>query len=111
MEGEEFNNYIKESKEVKKLTIKDISKILDQSSINEFINKFEGLSNQTNIFQNKLVREYVDQVLDKEVDSRFANFIIKMRDIYYKKKQLQPLKAKKRFVVGMREIEKYQRLK
>jgi ribosomal protein L7Ae-like RNA K-turn-binding protein len=33
-----------------------------------------------------------------------------MREIYFKKKGTNPLKAKRRFVVGMREIEKFIRL-
>jgi selenocysteine insertion sequence-binding protein 2 len=48
--------------------------------------------------------------LDYELDKKFGDFIVKMRDLYYKKKQINPLKAKRRFVVGMREIEKYIRL-
>ena len=48
----------------------------------------------------------MDQILDKNFEKTFSNFIVKLRDIYYKKKSIAPLKAKKRIIVGMREIEK-----
>ena len=53
----------------------------------------------------------MDQILDKDFEEVFSNFIIKLRDIYYKKKSIAPLKAKKRIVLGMREIEKNIKLK
>ena len=40
----------------------------------------------------------------------FSTFIIKLRDVYYKKKNIAPLKVKKRIIGGMREIEKYLKL-
>ena len=59
----------------------------------------------------KPIREYVDQILDKNFEKIFSDFIIKLRDVYYKKKLIAPLKAKKRIVLGMREIEKNIKLK
>ena len=59
----------------------------------------------------KPIREYVDQILDKNFEKIFSGFIIKLRDVYYKKISVAPLKAKKRIVVGMREIEKSIKLK
>lgn len=54
---------------------------------------FEGIENPK---QKHLIREYVDQILDKKLDEKFSNFIIKLRDLYYKKKTNAPLKAKKK---------------
>ena len=91
------------------MNIKNLQKITNNQLINEYVNKFEGIQPGTN-YKKKFVREYVDQILNPELDKKFSDFIIKMREIYFKKKQLNPLKAKRRFVVGLREIEKFIRL-
>ena len=110
MQGEEFNNYLKEHKDLKKISLKQLQKISgNKSFMNEYIKNFEGLQPGTN-FNKKIIREYVDQILSPEFDKKFSDFVEKIREMYFKKKQLNPLKAKKRFVVGMREVEKYIRL-
>ena len=75
------------------------------------LNKEDNKNNDNNNkVTKKPIREYVDQILDKNFEKIFSNFIIKLRDVYYKKKSIAPLKAKKRIVAGMREIEKYIKL-
>jgi len=79
LEGEEFNNYLKEHKDLKRISLKQLEKVSNNKSlINEYIKNFEGLQPGTN-YNRKIVREYLT-------------------------------KAKKRYVVGMREVEKYIRL-
>jgi hypothetical protein len=109
LKGSEFNDYISQNSHLKKVNIKNLQKISESNLISDYINKYEGIQPGTNI-NKKVIREYVDQILDPEVDKKFGDFIVKMRDIYYKKKATNPLKAKRRFVVGMREIEKFLRL-
>lgn len=106
--GSEFQNIVQQA-ELKKINIKNLQKVADQELLKEYIQKFEGIQPETN-FNSKIIREYVDQILDKEVDKKFGDFIVKMRDIYFKKKASNPLKAKRRFVVGMREVEKHIKL-
>lgn len=109
LQGKEFNDYLKDSKELKKLNYKTIQKLANPQVVDEFIGKFEGILPVSNI-KKKLIREYVDQLLDKDFDKKFGDFIIKLRDIYYKKKLIKPSKAKRRFVVGFREVNKKIRL-
>lgn len=109
LKGSEFNNYVSQNSHFKKVNIKNLQKVSESNLMSEYIYKYEGIQAGTNI-NKKVIREYVDQILDPEVDKKFGDFIVKMRDIYYKKKITNPLKAKRRFVVGMREIEKYLRL-
>lgn len=109
LKGSEFNNYVSQNSHFKKVNIKNLQKVSESNLMSEYIYKYEGIQAGTNI-NKKVIREYVDQILDPEVDKKFGDFIVKMRDIYYKKKISNPLKAKRRFVVGMREIEKYLRL-
>ena len=108
LNGKELNDYLKKHKNIDKITINQLKTILPKEDLEEYMKNFEGIENPK---QKHLIREYVDQILDKKLDEKFSNFIIKLRDLYYKKKTNAPLKAKKRFVVGMREIEKYLRLK
>ena len=109
LSGIELNNYLKEHTLLKKVDLRSLRKIADEKTIESYIKTFEGILPDVNI-NKRIIREYVDQILDNEVDKKFGDFIVKMRDLYNKKKQLNPLKAKKRFVVGMREIEKFIRL-
>lgn len=109
LNGIELNNYLKEHTILKKVDIKSLKKIADDKIIDTYIKNFEGIIPAINA-NKRIIREYVDQILDSELDKKFGDFIVKMRDLYYKKKQNNPLKAKRRFVVGMREIEKYLRL-
>lgn len=90
---------------MKRLNYKNIQKFSNSEVVDEFIDKFEGILPGTNIRQ-KFIREYVDQILDKDFDKKFSDFIVKLREIYYKKKQIKPAKAKKRFVAGFREVHK-----
>ena len=108
LNGKELNDYLKKHKNIDKITINQLKTILPKEDLEEYMKNFEGIENPK---QKHLIREYVDQFLDNKLDEKFSNFIIKLRDLYYKKKTNAPLKAKKRFVVGMREIEKYLRLK
>ena len=117
--GKELTSLIKENKNIDKTNILLINSILPEEEANSFVNKYEGLTkaefskNDEDSKKNnniKPIREYVDQILDKNFEKLFSNFIIKLRDIYYKKKSVAPLKAKKRIVAGMREIEKYIKL-
>jgi selenocysteine insertion sequence-binding protein 2 len=108
LNGKELNDYLKKHKNIDKITIKQLKTILPKEDFEEYMKNFEGIENPK---QKHLIREYVDQILDNKLDEKFSNFIIKLRDLYYKKKTNAPLKAKKRFVVGMREIEKYLKLK
>lgn len=94
---------------MKKVDLKNLQKIADEKTINTYIKNFEGVLPEVNL-NKRIIREYVDQMLDIDLDKKFGDFIVKMRDMYHKKKQANPLKAKKRFVVGMREIEKHIRL-
>jgi len=126
MNGKELTSLMKENKNIYKTNIDLVNLLLPEDQANNFFKKYEGLSqyqqnyskieNNNNINGNNLhlknqvskkpIREYVDQFLDKEFEKVFSAFICKLRDIYYKKKSVAPLKAKKRIVVGMREIEK-----
>jgi ribosomal protein L7Ae-like RNA K-turn-binding protein len=108
LQGSEFNNSI-ENSELKKISLKSLNKIADQKLVKTYVQRYEGIAPDSNV-NKKIIREYVDQILDNEFDKRFSDFVVKMRDIYFKKKLLNPLKVKKRFVVGMREIEKYLKL-
>ena len=125
MNGKELTNIIKENKNIDKTNIDLVNLLLNKDQANNFIKNYEGLSqfqqdelnkrdNKNNENDNKgskkPIREYVDQILDKNFEKIFSNFIIKLRDVYYKKKSIAPLKAKKRIVVGMREIEKHIKL-
>lgn len=103
LNGKEFNDYLKENKELKRLNYKSIQKFSGAEVVQEFIEKFEGVLPGTNVSK-KFIREYVDQILDKDFDKKFSDFIVKLREIYYKKKQTKPSKAKKRFVAGFREV-------
>ncbi len=73
--------------------------------MDEFIDKYEGVLPGVNLGK-KFIREYVDQILDREFDKKLSNFLVKLREIYFKKKLIKPSKAKKRFVVGFREVHK-----
>ena len=123
MNGKEIISLIKENKNIDKTNMDVVNLLMPNEQANNFLKKYQGLSqypqnqikndNYKNIDSNiskKPVREYVDQVLDKDFEKLFSNFIIKLRDIYYKKKSVAPLKAKKRVLLGMREIEKKLRL-
>ena len=108
LNGKELNEYLKKHKNIDKTNIHQLKTILPKEDLDEYMKNFEGIENPN---KKNLVREYVDQILDKKLDEKFSNFIVKLRDLYYKKKTNHPLKAKKRFVVGMREIEKFLKLK
>ena len=123
MNGKELTSLIQTNKNIDKTNLDLVNLLLPEEQANNFLKKYEGLSiyqqnyikqneenknqnNNENKLNKKPVREYVDQILDKNFEKIFSNFIIKLRDVYYKKKSVAPLKAKKRIVVGMREIEK-----
>ena len=105
--GKDLTDYLHQHKDIDKINFNQLQTFIPEDIMKRYLNEFEGLQNPS---QKKIVREYVDQVLDKSLDNKFAAFIEKLRDIYYRKKANAPLKAKKRFVVGMREIEKYIKL-
>jgi hypothetical protein len=105
--GKDLTEYLHQHKDIDKINFNQLQTFIPEDIMKKYLNEFEGLQNPS---QKKIVREYVDQVLDKNLDNKFAAFIEKLRDIYYRKKANAPLKAKKRFVVGMREIEKYIKL-
>lgn len=109
MNIEKLNEYLKENKKVNKINLTSLEKIADKDVINKYIEEVEGLQPGFN-YKNKVIREYVDQELSSELDVKITDFIVKIRDLYFKKKQKEPLKAKKRLVVGMREVEKYLKL-
>jgi hypothetical protein len=109
LEGIEFNQFLKEHQDIKKININNLQKISDGEFIQKYVNKFEGVLPGTN-YKKKFIREYVDQILSPDLDKRFSDFIVRMREIYFKKKQANPLKARRRYVVGLREVEKYIRL-
>jgi len=96
---------LKENKELRRINFKNIQKFSNPNIVKEFIDKYEGILPGTNIGK-KFIREYVDQILNKDFDKKFSDFVIKLRDIYFKKKQVKPSKAKKRFIVGFREVYK-----
>ena len=110
MNGKDLSSLIKENKNIDKINLSLINKLLPEEEANSFIKKYTGI-NVCPKLTKKPIREYVDQILDKDFEEVFSNFIIKLRDIYYKKKSIAPLKAKKRIVLGMREIEKNIKLK
>ena len=110
MNGKDLSLLIKEKKNIDKINLSVINKLLPEEEANSFIKKYTGIKEYEKTSK-KPIREYVDQILDKNFEEIFSNFIIKLRDIYYKKKSIAPLKAKKRIVLGMREIEKSIRLK
>ena len=110
MNGKDLSSLIKENKNIDKINLSLINKLLPEEEANSFIKKYTGI-NECPKSTKKPIREYVDQILDKDFEEVFSNFIIKLRDIYYKKKSIAPLKAKKRIVLGMREIEKNIKLK
>lgn len=105
LNGKEFNDYLKTNKELKRLNYKNIQKFTNTEIVDEFIKNYEGILPGIKIGK-KFIREYVDQILDKDFDKIFSDFIVKLREIYFKKKQVKPSKAKKRFVVGFREVYK-----
>ena len=117
MNGKELTSLIKENKDIDKIDLSLINQLLPEEQANSFIKKYAGISKAENSKDlndktaKKPIREYVDQILDKNFEKIFSDFIVKLRDIYYKKKSVAPLKAKKRIVVGMREIEKSIKLK
>ena len=117
MNAKQLTSLIKENKDIDKIDLSVINLLLPGEQANSFIKKYVGISKAENIQKQsekvtkKPIREYVDQILDKNFEKIFSDFIIKLRDIYYKKKSIAPLKAKKRIVVGMREIEKCIKLK
>ena len=94
LQGEEFNNYLKEHKDLKRISLKQLEKlsINNKSIMNDYIKNFEGLQPGTN-YHKKIIREYVDQILSPEFDKKFSEFVIKLREIYFKKKQTNPLKV------------------
>ena len=110
MNGKDLSLLIKEKKNIDKINLSVINKLLPEEEANSFIKKYTGIKEYEKTSK-KPIREYVDQILDKNFEEIFSNFIIKLRDIYYKKKSIAPLKAKKRIVLGMREIEKSIKLK
>ena len=117
MNGKELTSLIKENKDIDKIDLNLINELLPEEEANSFVKKYAGVSkadnskNNSNSNNTKPIREYVDQILDKNFEKIFSDFIIKLRDVYYKKKSIAPLKAKKRIVLGMREIEKNIKLK
>ena len=118
MNGKELTSLIKENKDIDKIDLNLINILLPEEQANSFDKKYTGISkaensqnNSENTNNKKPIREYVDQILDKNFEKIFSDFIIKLRDVYYKKKSIAPLKAKKRIVLGMREIEKNIKLK
>ena len=128
MNGKELTSLIKDNKNIDKTNLDLVNLLLTEEQANNFFKKYEGISkysqstkkeehnnkkndnDNNNKVSKKPVREYVDQILDKNFEKIFSNFIIKLRDVYYKKKAIAPLKAKKRIVLGMREIEKHIKL-
>ena len=117
MNGKELTSLIKENKDIDKIDLSLINQLLPEEQANSFIKKYAGISKAENSKDlndktaKKPIREYVDQILDKNFEKIFSDFITKLRDVYYKKISVAPLKAKKRIVVGMREIEKSIKLK
>ena len=116
MNGKELTTLLEENKDIDKIDLSLINLLLPKEQANSFVKKYAGISKVLNNHDNnnaakKPIREYVDQILDKNFEKIFSDFIEKLRDLYYKKKSVTPLKAKKRFVVGMREIEKSIKLK
>ena len=115
MNGKELSSLIKENKEIDKIDLSLINQLLQEEQAN--FKKYAGISKAENSKDlndktaKKPIREYVDQILDKNFEKIFSDFITKLRDVYYKKISVAPLKAKKRIVVGMREIEKSIKLK
>ena len=107
LNGKELTEFLKKHKDIEKIHLNQIQTFIPQDIMKKYLLEYEGVQNPS---QKKFIREYVDQVLDKTLDSKFSSFIEKLRDLYYKKKNVAPLKVKKRFVVGMREIEKFIRL-
>lgn len=107
LNGKELTEFLKNHKDIEKINLHQIQTFIPEEIMKKYLVEYEGLQNPS---QKKIIREYVDQILDKSLDEKFSKFIEKLRDLYYKKKSVAPLKAKKRFVVGMREIEKFIRL-
>lgn len=105
----ELNQYLKEHTKIPKIDIKSLGKVAKKTTIDEYVKKFEGLMPNSS-YEGRMIREYVDQILNKDIDDKISNFIVKLRDIYFKKKEREPLKAKKRFVVGIKEVEKFLKL-
>lgn len=103
LKGKEFNDYLKEHKDLKRVTYKCLEKFTNKNTVENYINKFEGPSLGVNSGKS-LIREYVDQILDKKFDKNVGDFFEKLRDIYFKKKQKTPTKAKRRIVSGFREV-------
>lgn len=111
MNKEDFNKYLKDNKKVVKINLNSLSKIACNTEIINYIKNYEGLrEDKVNNYKKELIREYVDQELSKDLDKKIEAFIVKLRDIYYKKKEKEPLKAKKRIIAGMKEVEKHLRL-
>lgn len=107
LNGKELTEFLKNHKDIEKINLHQIQTFIPEEIMKKYLVEYEGLQNPS---QKKIIREYVDQILDKSLDEKFTKFIEKLRDLYYKKKSVAPLKAKKRFAVGMREIEKFIRL-
>ena len=104
-EGKEFNDYLKEHKDLKRVTYNCLEKFTNKKIVDNYVHKFEGPLPGINIGKS-MIREYVDQILDKNFEKNVSDFIEKLRDIYYKKKQKTPAKAKRRIVSGFREVHK-----
>lgn len=107
LNGKDITEFLKKHKDIEKINLNQIQTFIPEDIMKKYLQEYEGIQNPS---QKKIIREYVDQVLDKTLDTKFSSFIEKLRDLYYKKKTVAPLKVKKRFVVGMREIEKFIRL-
>ena len=101
LQGEEFNNYLKEHKDLKRISLNQLEKLSNSKSlVNQYIKNFEGLQ-PGSINNKKMVREYVDQELCFEFDKKFSDFVEKIREMYFKKKQSNPLKVSKLILISL----------
>jgi selenocysteine insertion sequence-binding protein 2 len=91
-EEEEKDEKKEETEEEKQLTIE----------LSKFVNR------QESIYQTKNQKSYVNQLLSPELDCVVVELFQKLTKFQTKLKQTQPLKykSKKRYVVGLREVER-----
>ena len=105
LEGKELNDFIKAQQNLKMVKPKDVKMILGHNETIEYFAKYAGVQEDA-IRSDKVIREYVDMRLDPTLDADLGRYLIKLRDMYFRKVKAAPLKAKRRFVAGMNETKK-----
>lgn len=92
--------------------------ILEEEILNRLSKQSDSLAQvlphlDSNTLRKGEVREYVDLAIDKNLDELTVNLLLKLKELYFKRKlkvpkgrkQMRP--AKKRYIVGLNEVLKH----